>query len=86
VPPHEYAAAPGDDSNCLAMRVRRNSKSLNALLLRIGKVIGLAWSNGEFIDEVNEGASERLELPCGQALAEALERTGCMQGQLAART
>ena len=44
--------------NCLAMLVRRDGESLNALLKRLDKAIGMAWSNDVFIDEVNDGESD----------------------------
>lgn len=60
LPPHECAATAADGSNCLAMLVRRDGESLNALLKRLDKAIGLAWSNDTFIDEVNDGESDLL--------------------------
>jgi len=60
LPPHECAATATDDSNCLAMLVRRDGESLNALLKRLDKAIGLAWSDDTFIDEVNYGESDLL--------------------------
>ena len=60
LPPHECAATAADGSNCLAMLVRRDGESLNALLKRLDKAIGMAWSNDVFIDEVNDGASDQL--------------------------
>lgn len=60
LPPHECAATAADGSNCLAMLVRRDGESLNALLKRLDKAIGLAWSNDLFIDEVNDGESDLL--------------------------
>jgi hypothetical protein len=42
------------------MLVRRDGESLNALLRRLDKAIGLAWSNEVFIDEVNDGESDLL--------------------------
>ena len=60
LPPHECAATAEDGSNCLAMLVRRDGESLNALLKRLDKAIGLAWSNDVFIDEVNDGESDLL--------------------------
>ena len=60
LPPHECAATAADGSNCLAMLVLRDGESLNALLKRLDKAIGLAWSNDVFIDEVNDGESDRL--------------------------
>ena len=60
LPPHECAATAVDGSNCLAMLVRRDGESLNALLKRLDKAIGLAWSGDLFIDEVNDGESDLL--------------------------
>ena len=42
LPPHECAATAVDGSNCLAMLVRRDGESLNALLKRLDKALGLA--------------------------------------------
>lgn len=60
LPPHECAATAVDGSNCLAMLVRRDGESLNALQRRLDKAIGLAWSGDLFIDEVNSGESDLL--------------------------
>jgi hypothetical protein len=60
LPPHQCAATAADGSNCLAMLVRRDGESLNALLKRLDKAIGLAWSKDLFIDEVNDGESDLL--------------------------
>jgi hypothetical protein len=60
LPPHDCAATAADGSNCLAIFVRRDGESLNALLKRLDKAIGLAWSNDTFIDEVNDGESDLL--------------------------
>lgn len=60
LPPHECAATAVDGSNCLAMLVRRDGESLNALQRRLDKAIGLAWSGDLFIDEVNGGESDLL--------------------------
>jgi len=60
LPPHDCAATAADGSNCLAMLVRRDGESLNALLKRLDKAIGLAWSKDLFIDEVNDGESALL--------------------------
>ena len=60
LPPHDCVATAADGSNCLAMLVRRDGESLNALLKRLDKAIGLAWSNDMFIDEVNDGESDLL--------------------------
>ena len=37
-----------------------NGESLNALLRRLDKAIGLAWSDDMFVDEVNDGESDLL--------------------------
>lgn len=60
LPPHKCAATTADGSNCLAMLVPRDGESLNALLKRLDKTIGLPWSNDRFIDEVNDGESDLL--------------------------
>ena len=60
LPPHECVATAADGSNCLAMLVRRDGESLNVLLKRLDKAIGLAWSHDAFVDEVNDGESEQL--------------------------
>lgn len=60
LPPHECAATAVDGSNCLAMLVRRDGESLNALLKRLDKAIDFAWTNEVFIDEVNDGESDML--------------------------
>jgi ribosome assembly protein YihI (activator of Der GTPase) len=60
LPPHRCVATAADDSNCLAMLVRRDGESLNVLLKRLDKAIGLAWSNDMFVDEVNDGESDLL--------------------------
>jgi hypothetical protein len=60
LPAHACVATAADGSNCLAMLVRRDGESFNALLKRLDKAIGLAWSNDMFIDEVNDGESDLL--------------------------
>jgi hypothetical protein len=60
LPPFDCAATAADDNNCLAMLVRRDGETLNALLKRLDKAIGMAWSENVFIDEVNNGHSELL--------------------------
>lgn len=60
LPPHACVATAADGSNCLAMLVRRDGESLNILLKRLDKAIGLAWSNETFVDEVNGGESDLL--------------------------
>ncbi len=60
LPPYECVATAADGSNCLAMLVRRDGESLNVLLKRLDKAIGLAWSDDTFVDEVNAGESNLL--------------------------
>ncbi|KAB2870179.1 MAG: hypothetical protein IT503_20140 [Burkholderiaceae bacterium] len=55
--PFDCAATAADGSNCLAMLVRREGETLGALLKRLDKAIGIAWSDDVFIDEVNGGRS-----------------------------
>jgi hypothetical protein len=50
---NECVATAADGSNCLAMLVRRDGENLSALLKRLDKAIGTAWSDDEFTDEVN---------------------------------
>jgi hypothetical protein len=50
----ECVAAASDDHNSLAMLVRRDGESFNALLKRLDHAIGKAWSDDLFIDEVNK--------------------------------
>ena len=58
--PHECVAAASDHHNMLAALVRREGESLSALIKRLDKAIGLAWSDDLFIDEVADGRSQRL--------------------------
>lgn len=58
--PHACAATAADRSNALAMLVRRDGETLGALLVRLDKAIGLAWSDDLFIDEVNDGESDLI--------------------------
>lgn len=51
--PHECVASAADGSNALAMLVRRDGETLSALLKRLDRAIGMAWSSDLFIDEVN---------------------------------
>ena len=46
-------ASAADDNNALAMLVRRDDETLNALLKRLDKAIARAWELEEFTDEVN---------------------------------
>ena len=51
--PNECVATAADHHNCLAMLVRRDGETLGALLKRLDKAIATAWTDEEFIDEVN---------------------------------
>lgn len=51
--PFACVAAAADGSNCLAMLVRRDGETLSALMKRLDKAVGLAWSEDLFTDEVN---------------------------------
>ena len=53
LPPHECAATAADGSNTLAMLVRRDGETLNALLKRLDQAIGAYYDYGETVDEVN---------------------------------
>lgn len=55
--PVECAATAADGHNALAMLVRRDGETLNALLKRLDKAIGRFYEDGEVIDEIN-GASD----------------------------
>jgi hypothetical protein len=49
----ECAATAADSHNCVAMLVRREGETLNALLRRLDKAIAIVWEGGDPIDEVN---------------------------------
>lgn len=51
--PFDCVATGADEHNALAMLVRRDGETLNALIKRLDKAIGLAWSDDVFTDEVN---------------------------------
>lgn len=50
---NECWATANDGHNCLAMLVRRDGESLNALLKRLDKAIAKSRDSGDVIDEVN---------------------------------
>jgi hypothetical protein len=60
LPPFDCVATAVDESNCLAMLVRREGETLNQLMRRLDKAIHLAWADDCFTDEVNGGPSDRL--------------------------
>ena len=49
----EYAATAADDHNSLAMLVRREGETLNALLRRLDKAIAAVRDGGDPVDEIN---------------------------------
>ena len=51
--PIKCAATAADGHDSVAMLVRREGETLNALLKRLDKAIGQYFDNDEFIDEVN---------------------------------
>lgn len=51
--PFKCVAAAADGRNCLAMLVRRDGETMNALIKRLDKAIGVAWTQDLFVDEVN---------------------------------
>lgn len=51
--PIECAATAADGHNSVAMLVRRDGETLNALLKRLDKAIGRYFDHDEFVDEVN---------------------------------
>jgi hypothetical protein len=51
--PFDCVAVATDDHNSLAMLVRRDGETLSALMKRLDKAVGLAWSDDLFTDEVN---------------------------------
>ena len=51
--PIECAATAADNHNTVAMLVRRENETLNALLKRLDKAIGKFYDNDEIGDEIN---------------------------------
>jgi len=49
----ECAATAADDHNALAMLVRRDGETLNALLRRLDRAIAQYFETGETTDEIN---------------------------------
>ena len=54
--PIECAATAADNHNTVAMLVRRENETLNALLKRLDKAIGKFYDNDEIVDEIDEFA------------------------------
>jgi hypothetical protein len=53
VHPIDCAATAADGHNTVAMLVRRDGETLNALLKRLDRAIGMFYDDGEVIDEIN---------------------------------
>lgn len=51
--PVECAATAADGQNALAMPVRRDGETLNALLKRLDRTIARYYDTGESTDEIN---------------------------------
>jgi hypothetical protein len=51
--PIDCAATAADDHNAIAMLVRRDGETLNALLKRLDKAIGRFYDDGDIVDEIN---------------------------------
>ena len=51
--PIECAATAADAHNSVAILVRREGETLNALLKRLDKAVGRYFDNDEFVDEIN---------------------------------
>jgi hypothetical protein len=49
----ECAATAADGHNAIAMLVRRDGETLNALLKRLDRAIGRYYERGEAVDEIN---------------------------------
>lgn len=49
----ECAATAADNHNTVAMLVRRDGETLNALLKRLDKAIGKFYDGDEIVDEIN---------------------------------
>ena len=52
--PIECAATVADSHNTVAVLVRRENETPNALLKRLDKAIGKFYANNEIVDEVND--------------------------------
>jgi hypothetical protein len=51
--PIECAATAADPHNSIAMLVRRDGETLNALLKRLDNAIGKFYDDDEIVDEIN---------------------------------
>lgn len=60
---NQCVATASDDTQCLAMLVRRKGESLDALLRRLDAAISDAYENERFIDEVNAPVASRSRKP-----------------------
>ena len=55
--PHKCVATAADQSNALAMLVRRDGETLQALLQRLDQAIARAYADDGFTDEVNSAST-----------------------------
>lgn len=55
--PHKCVATAADQSNALAMLVRRDGETLPALLQRLDEAIAKAYDDDGFTDEVNSAST-----------------------------
>ena len=53
LPPIQCAAVANDEDSCLAMLRRKPGETLQQLFERLDAAIALAWTTGQFIDEIN---------------------------------
>ena len=58
--PINCAATAADDDQSLAMLVRRDSETLEQLLIRLDRAIEKAVEDEIFIDEINNGPDDRI--------------------------
>ena len=58
--PIACAAIANDDHNCLAMLQRKPAETLQQLLERLDAAIEMAWTTGNFTDEINVQSRKKL--------------------------
>ena len=58
--PFDCTATASDDDQSLAMLVRRDSETLEQLLIRLDRAIEMAMEDQIFIDEINNGTDDRI--------------------------
>lgn len=60
IAPIGCAAVASDGHQSLAMLMRRDRETLAQLLMRLEAAIDLAYEEGDFIDEINNGSDDRV--------------------------